>query len=809
MLALATIANAAGAQVATPWWMSNNGDPATPRIPAKKALQMRRRLRFLLLLLFASALLVVWCSQPAQVTAQPKEQVFLSEAATRVRTEEHWIVADVGNGIAELIAFAATRRTPALARMQFQSGQGNKPNEYLFEMRLGGSRAVPVQTRFVLADYLWSPESFTPLARQLMREWLPGVRGTRSPVDLEMFVRLTTPTPDALVREDKRLSEALTQTPHDAELHEEAALLIGSFALRHVAGSFYDVRRELSRMTAHLALARALSDERGPAGDLAEALLNTLVGRQSAALEILPRLEQTAGTGAGVPLEAKAIWTRALTLRNTGDYRKLDQPEQASLLERLEYVRALHSSIDSTTASNSLTTFRAEKLAEWSELILSDAFFSVGEGHLWAELAVKLEIDEIASAYRQYHGKPLEDNEWSAALNAPAKHIMQEGQEQAHLEVMGWGSWAEMHQRQLCHVLRSMWDWLDDKLGVPDEAGTFWKSMEGRFSQLRLLPLVELEHDGDAEKHRAFQDRVRTLAQAHPDWVPFVLWPDFVPQPGRGAPSAPTPGTLMKWSWFRPAMLQGNLPYGTLYDCSAREKTSLNSLPAEALDKLKAIAPYNRQVLYNQLQRAKQYRATPDDYETQFATLGGYDLWSMQVVANTLKADADRYEKAFLPICRISPDHFIELGNYLVDHQRPEAAVKAYQSAIDQAPDRVYLSNNVCWLAKHYYEQGHRKEAFEVAEMAAQVYSAGGLRTMGTLLECDNQLREAEDYFNKLAQRYDHWGDLVRFYGRHRRDEAQFDAGFQRLIGKIFPQGQEPVSAPLSALPPMVSSLPE
>ena len=255
----------------------------------------------------------------------------------------------------------------------------------------------------------------------------------------------------------------------------------------------------------------------------------------------------------------------------------------------------------------------------------------------------------------------------------------------------------------------------------------------------------------------------------------------------------------MKWTWFSPLMAHGFLPYGTLYDCSAR---SLNALPIEELEKLKVIAPYNRLVLYNHLQRAKQYRPTPDEVEAQFATLGAYDLWSMQVVANALKVDPDRFEGAFRPLCQMNPDHFIELGNYLRDHQREEAAAQAYQDAIDHAPDRVYVSNNVCWLAKYYYAQGRRKEAFEVAEMAADVYSAGGLRTMATLLECDNQLERSEEYFTKIAERYGHWGEVVLFCGRHLRDKPEFEAEFRRLISKVFPQGQETVDlAMLSAAP--------
>ena len=407
--------------------MSDHGGPPNPQRPGTKGPKIGGRRRILVLTLLLSILLVVWWSQPSLSRANSQQQDARSRLLTEARTEEHWIVADIGNGIAEMMAFGATGQTPALARMQFRSGRGSRPSEYQFEMRLGGSHSPLVQTRIAVADYLWSPENFAPMARQLMREWRPGVTGMRSPVDLEMFTRLTTPTPDALVREDKRLSEALTTFPHDAELHEEAALLIGSFGLRHAAASFYDVRRALSRMTAHLAMARALRSERGPAGDLAEAILNTLVGRQRDALAILQRLQQSTGTGAGVPVEANAIWARALTMRNTGDYRKLDQPEQASLLERLEYVRALRSSIDSITATAFIEKVSPEKLAEWSEIILSDSF-SVGEGHIWAERAVDWEMEEIATAYRQYHGQRLEDNEWSSALNAPIEHISQEEQ---------------------------------------------------------------------------------------------------------------------------------------------------------------------------------------------------------------------------------------------------------------------------------------------------------------------------------------------------------------------------------------------
>ena len=543
----------------------------------------------------------------------------------------------------------------------------------------------------------------------------------RSPVDQEMFLRLTTPTPDALIREDKRLSEALTKSPLDAELHEEAALLIGSFALRHAAATFYDVRRELSRMTGHLAIARALGDGSGPSGDLAEAILCTLAGRQSAALEILQRLERNAGTNAGLPLEANTIWNRALAMRNTGDYRKLDQPEHASLLERLEFVRALRSRVNSAAASAFLMSYPTEKLAEWSNVVLAGDF-SVSEGHLWAPRAVTAEVDEIATSYRHYHGKHLEKNEWSSALNAPPEHITQAGSEPARFDVLGWGSWARLHQRQLCQVIKTTWDWLDDKWGMPEQASAFKKAMTEHFSQLDLLPLVNMDPARMPIAAGAFETRVQTLIEAHPDWVPFSFWSHAMPG-SRGPAQRGThaPPRFTKSIWFYPVF-----PGGTLYDCTWREESLLRGLPGSELNQLKAIAPYNHAVLYHQLQRAKQNRATPDEIAAQFETLGAYDTWAMQVVANAWKADPDRYEGAFLPICRLNPGLYIQLGDYLVEHRRPEAAARAYQNAVDHDPDRVHVANNLRWLVDHYYAEGRRKEAFELAEMGAEVYSQAG-----------------------------------------------------------------------------------
>ncbi|MEY2563991.1 MAG: hypothetical protein QOH88_2184 [Verrucomicrobiota bacterium] len=758
----------------------------------------RRRIRVLLLLLLMAGALYSWGHKPVPMLPSAPlvtKQVLLPAGSNQFRTEEEWMASDIVNAIAEMIAFAATGKTPAEAGVAVRSSKGARAQEYIFEASVG-EHSAPARTQLVLTNYFWAPENFVTLAKGLASKWSPNVVRPRSPVDREIFLRLTTPSPDALVREDLRISEALTKSPLDAEMHEEAALLIGSFALRHAADTFYDVRRELSRMTAHLAIARASGEESGPCADLAEAILCSLAGRQTGALEIMQRLERHADASAGLPLVAQTIWNRAITLRNTGDYRKLDQPEHATLLERLEYVNALRYRIDSAAASAFLVRHPAENLAEWSNVILAGNF-SVSEGHLWAGRALRAELEEIAAAYRNYHGHTLAEGDWTRALNTPAEQILREENQPARMAVLGWGSWAALHQRQFCQTIQTTWTWLEEAYGVPEQAAEFKKKITAKFSGLQLFPLLNMEPDSATGSKRAFELRAQTLIEAHPSWVPFHFWSDTPRRSqmvqNRGAHAPPL---FTRLNWFSPV-----LPMGTTYDAPLRDSSTLCALSGTEIDQVKAIAPYSDAVLYQQLQKAKSSRPTPDEVASQFEVLRGYDTWAMLIVADAYKGDPERYEQAYTQLCYFKPDNFLNLGDYLLEHRRPDAAAKAYQKAVDHAPDRVAVSNNVRWLIDYYYERGRRKDAFAVAEMAAEAYSSRGLSTMAALLEKDGQLTQAETYLKKIEERYNQNDELITFYGRHRENKP-FAEAFDQMTTKLFPRGQELADvATLSGIP--------
>ena len=235
-------------------------------------------------------------------------------------------------------------------------------------------------------------------------------------------------------------------------------------------------------------------------------------------------------------------------------------------------------------------------------------------------------------------------------------------------------------------------------------------------------------------------------------------------------------------------------PYGTLYDVTYRGEGFFAGAEQAQLDQMKATAPYNNRVLYHHMQKTWRQFPTPEQMATQFEAVSGYDAWSMEVVANGVQKDPDRYEAAFTPLCRLNPNQYLRLGRYLREHQRYEAAARAYEKAIELAPDRVYVSNSVEWLVDYYYTHNRQTEAFKVAEMAAEAYSSRGLTTMAALCERAGRLFDAEEYFRKQAERYDEWGELSLFYTRHLK-EPKFTAAFEQMTTKVFPKGEQPADA--------------
>ena len=235
-----------------------------------------------------------WLATAPIPIATPPEPVPRPRFQSAWATEQEWLVDRITRDIRDMASYAKTR-TPA-------------PTD---------SKAVKPEAIRV-EEHLLSPRSYVAFARQALVESGLDASGRRgSSDDGRLLSALLDPRASVLVREDLALSRGLEDAPVDAGAHERAALLLGAFALRDCAGISTDARPALTRMTAHLAFARALPGGRGPglAGRYAEVVLATLAGRQRDALGRVNAL------AADTTTPAERAWLRALRLRNTRDWR--------------------------------------------------------------------------------------------------------------------------------------------------------------------------------------------------------------------------------------------------------------------------------------------------------------------------------------------------------------------------------------------------------------------------------------------------------------------------------------------------------
>jgi hypothetical protein len=100
------------------------------------------------------------------------------------------------------------------------------------------------------------------------------------------------------------------------------------------------------------------------------------------------------------------------------------------------------------------------------------------------------------------------------------------------------------------------------------------------------------------------------------------------------------------------------------------------------------------------------------------------------------------------------------------------------------------------WLAWHYLAVKKPREAERVARAAAAVGSELGLDVLGTVLEGQGQLREAEKVFREIDVRYNHRMALDLFYLRaqHRDGGERYEEAAKGVLARLFPQGLERVT---------------
>jgi len=718
-------------------------------------------------------------------------------------TEEAWAVATTARDVADLLFYSknAPGRSPVVTL-----AAGATSPRYGVSV---GPTATEVRTYDVdVSDQLWSLAAYESLSTSLLRSlgMVPSARSVPSPI----LRTLATPRSDVIARESARVSEGMASAMLDPTFHEEAALLLGALALREAAGTFSDTRRTLCRITAHLAIARAL---RGTDTPLllayGEATLLTLVDRQRDALAALDRLENAE------PLPGGEAWRRALRLRNTRDWRLVKNAGKATLLERLTLFRAYHESIGASAAMSSLAKAPMEPMSDWPRIAMSLGA-TVEQSHFFGEAGVMLERTEAHAVWQALNGAPLGDGKLIDALNRADQGPVEWTPEKAVPHVVPWGLWAQYFQRNICFLVSERVRFLETSLGLPEDAGkrkasllrewsgldlwstvaaewTFGKprqapakpagdedAREDALARQKALPALPDGAVGRARVHTESCERVFALIRRTPQVLTAETWVHGLA--GCGVPSLAR-DSLSRW--FDPVV-----PRGTALLDRGRMRL---------LDRIENKGAKRRALLEAAYERAPfallparlliDDNTPPETIATLYAPVADYDAYALGMLGSSANdpVAAERWHRRH---AELDPNAQLDLAAFLLDHDRVLEAVAAFEAAVRDA-DSLAVANGMHWLVGYYCDHDRLDRARALADQVAATYSGEGLRTKAYFLERLGQYEAAEQWYQKMAERYDSWWAVDLFYIRYheRHGGERYAARATESLARTFPKG--------------------
>ena len=700
---------------------------------------------------------------------------------THFQEESQFIVENIAADLSEMIYFAKHRRLPPASDFSVSAAGAAGAPTYRVRIVLD-AKTPPLESKLAITGPIWSAGVYQSLVADLAQAVaLERPAGAKKENDATLLLALAKPTAEGIEEEDANLSAALEENFTDALLHEKAGLLLAAFTLREHSGDFFDIRWPLGRITAHLAFARFLSSEQTVNGQVADAALETLVNNQASALQMLGAIHS--------PEPAVANWLRALQARNTGDYRPLAATNGLTLLERIEWFRAMAYSVSPEMAWAKLGEKEPIESADFCR-IANQENFGVGLGHVLLQLSVRLEMAETGKIYELAHQKSLDGKDAVKALNElPSRCFSGEGQ--PRVQVIGWGNWAAFFQRQLCQALRANYDFMARKWGVPDQAEEFSRNCNETFGGLRFYPFLRRFNCATREEcHKSTDDGFR-ITVATPHLSPPQCW-NYLCYRALGERYSPNPNPhINEWHKHNP-------PPGTAYNLEPRlnHPSLINGAgAAQRLDALLAMAPHDK-VLKTYLVNTR-YKHKPDFAQAMalFQPILDYSTYAMFFVANRSDTEPVRREELILKAAAIDPDYYFDLASSLGDRDRSRA-LQYFEKAVDSGADSLHMASVAQWAIDAYLATGQKEKARRIADAAGEVYSAAGLEAKARFLEATGDPAGAFEWLVKYEERYDQSGPLLSFCNRYKEKagDTRFDEEGQKRLKRLFPRGVEKVT---------------
>ncbi len=712
---------------------------------------------------------------------------------TPFQSESQFIVEAIVSDLAEQMYYAATRRLPEQKFFSVTATEkpGAPPDAPRYELQINlDEKYANLKLDLNVNGPIWSPEVYRDLAGTLARTLGLGGAATNETADTMLLSKLLDGTPETMERENQVLSEALEKDFTNPELHEQAALLLSAFLLRDHSGKFFEIRSPLSRLTAHLTLARYLrgADAFGINGRLAEATMLSAVNDGRLALEQLNSMDTNNA--------AVASMVRVLRTLNTGDFRILTGKNDRSRVESVAWFCAFASFVNAPDAWMKLDDDQKQII----DIVraANEQSYSVGMGHELLQSAIPLELQEIQSVYKLARQEKLSQGKLTAALNELPEHCFDP---KGHVRVIGWGQWALFFQRHLCHAVQQNFYFMNAKWGVPDDAKEFATKCDHEFGGLRLYPFVRRFNCTDVQSYHKSVDDGFKVTRTTPHLVPAECWNHLCYK----VPFAP---------WYNPnpnphvnEWHSHNPPPGTVYDLHPRLNHPILVDRPDVLarfEQLHELSPYDCSIASYIIEKKYTNCPTYDQAMSLYRPLLPYSVFALCTVANTVCDQPEQYEKFMLQAAALSPGYYYDLGNYALRANQEDKCAEYTDKACDNDPDAVRVANAAQWRINYYLKKGQREKAREIADFAGEVYSAAGLTAKAVFLETTTNYDGAFEWFTKMEERYNEPGPVMAFCSRYqaKTGNSRFAPELQRRLKIYFPNGMEKVSlGDLSAAP--------
>jgi len=706
---------------------------------------------------------------------------------TPFQSESQFIVEAIVSDLAEQMYYAASHRLPD--QQYFSVTATEKPGSpdapvYELQIRLDPKQAG-LKCDVAINGPIWSPAVYQGVAAQLAQTVGLNAGNSDRKEDTALLAKLTDGTPETIERENQRLSAVLENDFGNPEWHDQAAMLLGAFLLRDHAGKFFEIRTPLSRLTAHLTMARFLRGTGSGSvnGQMAEAMMLTLAGDEAAALEDLNAI----GTNnAAVAPMVRALWTR-----NTGDYRLLDKMDGLSRIESVEWFSAFADYVATAMAWPKLSDNQKQTID--FVRAANQENYSVEIGHQLLAASIPLELQEISSIYELSHHEKLTGKELVNALNNLPEYCFAQSGREVHVCIIGWGQWAAFLQRHLCHAIQQNFYFMNYQWGVPDDAKEFAAKCEQNFGGLRLYPFVRRFNCTVVESYHKSVDDGFKVTVATPQLVPASCWNYLCFKVNFAPPYDPNPNPhVNEWHSHNP-------PPGTVYDLHPRlNHPSLINRPdvVARFEQLHEMAPYDCRVINFLLNQKFNDKPSYDQATNLFQAVLPYSLNAMRTVAGTVYDRPQQYQKLMLQAATLDPVCYYALGDYAINRQEDDQGAQYIDQGCAADPDSVRVANYALWRVRYYLKKGQTDKARQIADDAGEVYSSRGLEAKAVFLEKTTNYDGAFEWFAKIEERYDDSKPLLAFCERYKNltGDTRFEPEVKKRLKKLFPKGIEKVA---------------